>query len=90
MPDKLIWAALMRTDEGTKLDQAAYIRSTVIEGMCCFDVRKVSTPLYPGMDLSSRQENGRELDISIFPYARILGTLMPLAGMTRPDISCII
>ena len=74
VPDKLIGVALMVTDNGTKLDQAFYAKSIVIEGMGYFDVRKVSTPLDPGMDLSPRQENVQEPDSSSFPYARIWGS----------------
>ena len=71
VPDTSIGVALMVPDKGTKLDQVTYTRSIVIEGMDSFDVRKVSTPLDPGMDLLPRQENGQGLDSSSFPCARI-------------------
>ena len=88
VPDKLIGVALMVTDNGTKLDQAPYTKSIVIERMCSFFVRNVSTPLEPGMDLSPRPDDKQKLNTSSFPCARNLGKHMLLAGMTRPDISC--
>ena len=70
------------------LDQRAYAESIVVEGMGSTQVRKTHVPLEPGMDLSERKEDDEgELDPSQFPYARILGKLMFLAGMTRPDLS---
>ena len=69
--DKLIGVALMVTDKGTKLDQAPY---TITEEMGLFDLRKVSTPLNPGMDLSPRQENEQELHRSSCSYTRSLGS----------------
>ena len=69
-----IGVALMVIDEGTKLDQAFYAKSIVIEGMSFFDVRKVSTPLDPGMDLSPTQENEQELNSSSVPYDQVFST----------------
>ena len=87
VPDKLIGVALTATNEGIKLDQTLYAKSIIIDGTGLTDVRKVFTPLDPGMDLSPRQENEKEIDSSSLPCARILGKLMFLAGMTRPDIA---
>lgn len=74
-------------DEGTKLDQALYASSIVVEGMRYTDVRKVSTVLDPGIDISTRQDHGEELDSSRFPYTRISGKLMFLVKTTRPACS---
>ena len=41
----------------------------------------------PRNRLSARRDDEEELDVSRFPYARILGKLMFLAGMIRPDLS---
>ncbi|CAN0022724.1 unnamed protein product, partial [Choristocarpus tenellus] len=38
----------------------------------------------------SRQDHEEELDPIIYPYASILGKLMFLAGMTRPDLANIV
>ncbi|CAN0438341.1 unnamed protein product [Discosporangium mesarthrocarpum] len=56
-------------------------------GMGSLDVRKTTTPLDPGMDLSARRDDEEELDTTRFPYASILGKLMFLAGMIRPDLA---
>ena len=87
VPDKLIGVALTATSEGIKLDQTLYAKCIIIDGMGSTDVRKVFTALDPGMDLSPRQENKEEFDSSSLLYARILGKLKFLAGMTRPDIA---
>ena len=89
VPDKLLDVALMVTEKGTKLDQAPSAKGKIIKGMGSFDVRKVSTPLEPGMDLLPRQENQQELDSSSFPFARNSGKLMFLARMSRPDTFCL-
>ncbi|CAM9801478.1 unnamed protein product [Choristocarpus tenellus] len=56
-------------------------------GMGTTEVRKTSAPLDPGMDLSAKQDHEEELDPTIYLYANILGKLMFLAGMTRPDLA---
>ena len=88
VPDKLVDINIKVTERGISLDQSIYTEGIVIEGIGSTDVRRVHTPLDPGIDLSSRQDVEEELDSSRFPYARILGKLMFLAGMARPDISC--
>lgn len=47
--------------ESIALDQARYAEGMAIEGMGFTDVRKVCTPLDPGMDLTVRQEDEEEL-----------------------------
>ena len=88
VPDKIVEINIQVTDRDISLDQSLYTEGIVTEGMGSMDVRKVNTPLDPGIDLSARNDDEEELDVSRFPYARILGKLMFLAGMTRPDISC--
>ncbi len=44
-------------------------------------------PLEQGADLTSRREDEVALDLTKYPYRRVLGKLMYLAHMTRPDIS---
>ncbi|CAM9652392.1 unnamed protein product [Choristocarpus tenellus] len=69
------------------LDQHFYAESIVREGMGSAEVRNTSSPLNPGMDLTARRTDEEELDERHKPYRTILGKLMFLAGMTRPDIS---
>ena len=88
VPEKLVGVNIKVTERGISLDRSMYTEGIVTEGMGSTDVRKVYTPLDPGIDLSARNDAEDELDVSRFPYARILGKLMFLAGMTRPDISC--
>ena len=88
VPEKIVGINIQVNNEGISLDQALYTKGIVTEGMGSTDVRKVHTPLDPGIDSSTRREDEEELDVTRFPYARILGKLMFLAGMTRPHISC--
>ncbi|CAM9383544.1 unnamed protein product, partial [Discosporangium mesarthrocarpum] len=84
-PEKL--GVAVRVDEtGTTLHQQRYAQNIIIDGMGSMDVRTPSSPLDPGMDLTARQNNEEELDTNRCPYANILGKLMFLAGMTRPDL----
>ena len=87
VPDKLLGVGVTVAHDSIILDQRAYAESIVVEGMGSTQVRKTYVPLDPGMDLSERKEDEEELDSPQFPYARILGKLMFLAGMTRPDLS---
>ncbi len=45
------------------------------------------TPLDPGTDLTSTQEGERDLNLTKFPYRQVLGKIMYLSHMTRPDIA---
>ncbi|CAM9908848.1 unnamed protein product, partial [Discosporangium mesarthrocarpum] len=58
-----------------------------MDGLGSMDVRTTSSPLDPGMDLTARWNDEEELDTTRCPYANILGKLVFLAGMTRPDLS---
>ncbi|CAM9538360.1 unnamed protein product, partial [Choristocarpus tenellus] len=86
-PDKLIGVDITVGEDGITLDKQMYAKSIVMAGMGSKEVRTTSTPLDPGMDLSARQDHEEELDPTICPYASILGQLMFLAGMTRPDLA---
>lgn len=77
------------TDDGQRgHHQVLYAKSIVIEGMGSFDVRKVSSQLDLGIDVSPRQENGQELHSSSFPCTENLGMIMFLTGMNQPGTSC--
>ncbi|CAN0474909.1 unnamed protein product, partial [Discosporangium mesarthrocarpum] len=86
-PDKLVGVRITIRKDGITLDQALYAQGIVMAGMGSLDVRKTTAPLDPGMDLSARRDDEEELDTTRFPYASMLGKLMFLAGMTRPDLA---
>ncbi|CAM9791127.1 unnamed protein product, partial [Choristocarpus tenellus] len=86
-PDKLIGVGITVGEGGITLDQQLYAESIVKAGMGSKEIRLTSTPLDPGMDLFARQDYEEELDPTIYPYASILGQLMFLAGMNRPDLA---
>ncbi|CAM9991482.1 unnamed protein product [Choristocarpus tenellus] len=87
MPDKLIGVSITVGEDGVTLDQQLYAESIIVAGMGSMEVRERFTPLDPGMDLSARQDHEEELDPIIYPCTSILGKLMFLAGMTRPDLA---
>ncbi|CAM9963982.1 unnamed protein product, partial [Choristocarpus tenellus] len=86
-PDKLIGVGVTVDADGITLDQQLYAESIVIAGMGSMEVQETSTPLNPGMDLSTRRDNEEKLSPTIYPYASMLGQLMFLAGMTRSDLA---
>ncbi|CAN0481468.1 unnamed protein product [Discosporangium mesarthrocarpum] len=55
--------------------------------MGSMELRIVSSPRDPGVDLTARRHDKQELDKTRYLYANILGKLMFLAAMTRPDLS---
>ncbi|CAN0503277.1 unnamed protein product, partial [Discosporangium mesarthrocarpum] len=72
-------------ETGITLHQQHYAQRIVIDGMGSMEVRIASSPLDPGMDLTARRHDEQELDKTRYLYANILGKLMFLAAMTRPD-----
>ncbi|CAM9873567.1 unnamed protein product [Choristocarpus tenellus] len=85
--DKLIGVGITVGEDSITLDQLQYAESIVMVGIGSMEVRETSTPLDPRMDLSAKQDYEEELDPTIYPYASILGQLVFLAGMTRPDLA---
>ncbi|CAN0482767.1 unnamed protein product [Discosporangium mesarthrocarpum] len=75
------------TEQGISLNQQLYAESIVSEGMGSVQVRGASTPLDPGIDMTARQEDEAILDGNIYPYPTLVGKLMFLVVMTRPDLS---
>ncbi|CAM9927801.1 unnamed protein product [Choristocarpus tenellus] len=86
-PDKLVGVAINRDEAGITLDQHFYAERIVREGMGSTEVQSTSSPLNPGIDLTTRRNDEEELDQRYKPYRTILGKLMFLAGMTQPDLS---
>lgn len=72
VPDKILGINIQVTERDTSSDQSIYNEGIVIEGMGSTDASKVRTPLYPGMDLLARRNVEKGLDVSHFPYLRII------------------
>ncbi|CAM9914261.1 unnamed protein product [Choristocarpus tenellus] len=86
-PDRLVGVAINRDEAGITLDQHFYAEGIVREGMESTEVQSTSSTLNPGMNLTARRTDEEELDQRYKPNHTILGKLMFLAGMTRPDLS---
>ncbi|CAM9903727.1 unnamed protein product [Choristocarpus tenellus] len=70
IPDKLIGVGITVGEDGITLDQQLYAESIVMAGMGTTEVRKTSTPLDPGMDLSVKQDHEEELDPNHIPLCQ--------------------
>ncbi|CAN0502540.1 unnamed protein product, partial [Discosporangium mesarthrocarpum] len=55
-PDKLVRVQITIRKDGITLDQALYAQGIVMAGIGSLDVRKITKPLEPGMDLSARRD----------------------------------
>ncbi|CAN0508160.1 unnamed protein product, partial [Discosporangium mesarthrocarpum] len=86
-PDQLMGVSIGVDETGTTLHQQHYAQRIVMDGMGSMEVRTASSPLDPGMDPTARRHDEQELDKTRYLYAYILGKLMFLAAMTRPDLS---
>ncbi len=85
-PKTYLQMEIKRDGEDVVLHQSGYCRS-IVKMIFPDEVRPVYVPLEPGADLSSRREDEDTLDLTKHPYRTILGKLMYLAHMSRPDIS---
>ncbi|CAM9944392.1 unnamed protein product, partial [Discosporangium mesarthrocarpum] len=86
-PKRILGVNISITERGISLNQQLYAESIVSEGVGSVKVHGASTPLDPGMDMTARREDKAILDGTIYPYPTLVGKLMFLAGMTRPDLS---
>ncbi|CAM9560999.1 unnamed protein product [Discosporangium mesarthrocarpum] len=86
-PKRILEVNISITERGISLNQQLYAEIIVSEGMESVQVRGESTPLDPGMDMTARREYEGILDGNIYSYPTLVGKLMFLAGMTRPDLS---
>ena len=78
-----------RSKRTLSLNQRQYIL-TLLERFGFSDVNTVSTPIDPGLKLSSAMSPGTPSEIEEMrnvPYLQAVGSLMYLATATRPDIS---
>ncbi|CAM9191807.1 unnamed protein product [Discosporangium mesarthrocarpum] len=83
---KTLGVKISITEQGISLNQELYAESIVTEGMGSIRVRGASTPLDPGMDMAARREDEEILNGKLYPYPTLVGKLVFLAGMTRPDL----
>ncbi len=85
-PTRFLPLEITRKDQNIHLYQTAYCKSII--GMIYKTTTKaVHTPLECGTDLTSRKRSENELNLREYPYRQILGKLMYLSHMSRPDIS---
>jgi Reverse transcriptase (RNA-dependent DNA polymerase) len=86
-PDQLLGVQIkVESNIGINLDQIRYAADIVTGILGSLEVRKTSTPIDPGMDITATRSNEDVLDAS-YMYSHHVGKLMYLAGMTRPDLS---
>ncbi len=85
-PRSYLGLRIDKDEAGLCLYQTEYCEDIV---MMVFNIptREVHTPLDPGTDLTAIREGEESLDLDIYPYRQVLGKLMYLSHMTRPDIS---
>ncbi|MCP3662365.1 MAG: hypothetical protein GY696_07695, partial [Gammaproteobacteria bacterium] len=68
------------------LHQTDYCKS-IVEMVYRCPTRPVYVPLDKGADLTSRKEDEDKLDVEKYPFRQVMGKLMYLSHMSRPDIS---
>ncbi len=66
--------------------QSNYCRS-IVEMVYQGAARPVYVPLDREADLNSRKEGEEQLNLSEYPFRQVMGKLMYLAHMSRPDMS---
>lgn len=71
-----------KTNNVVTMDQIQYI-DQVLKRFNMLDCKPVTTPIEPGLKLE--KGNGFARDV---PYQQLIGSLMYLSVLTRPDISC--
>ena len=75
-----------RTNTSLAISQPAYI-TDILTQTNMLTSKPASTPCPAGYDLRPRLQTEAPLNISKYPYAKVLGRLRYLAGSTRPDIA---
>ncbi len=66
--------------------QSEYCKS-IVQMMYQGPIRPAHVPLDRGTDLTSRKKEEERLNMSEYPFREIMGKLMYLAHMSRPDVS---
>ncbi|MCP3666280.1 MAG: hypothetical protein GY696_27900, partial [Gammaproteobacteria bacterium] len=85
-PQSYLGLQMDRDETGICLHQREYCKD-IVKMAFQTPTREVHTPLDPGADLTATREGEEELDLNEYPYREIIGKLMYLSHMTRPDIS---
>ncbi len=85
-PDSFLGLEIRQDGKNCVIHQTEYCKS-IIRMAFKEPTKWVSTPLAAGSDLTSRKEEENHLDLMEYRFRQILGKLMYLAHMTRPDIS---
>ncbi len=85
-PRTFLKLEIVRNGGGLFLHQSEYCRS-IIEMVHQGPTRRVYVQLDRGADLTSRREDEEKLEMSKYPFRQVMGRLMYLSHMSRPDIS---
>ncbi len=86
-PNIYVGIQLERRENGILLHQAGYAKK-IIKTHLGNITRDAPTPLQKGADLTPRNPDKEgPLDLLKYPYQQIVGQLLYLANMTRPDIA---
>ncbi len=75
-----------RNGRDLHLHQSEYCKS-IVEMVYQGPTRPAYVPLDRGADLTSRKEDEERLDLSKYPFRQVMGKLMYLSHMSRPDVS---
>ncbi len=84
-PQSYLRLQMDRNGDDLCLHQTGYCKS-IIDMVFKTPTRDVHTPLDPGADLTATRDGEEALELDTFPYRQVLGKLMYLSHMTRPDI----
>ncbi len=72
--------------DGIFLHQKQYARNVVENFLGSFS-RRAKTPIQKGADLTPRTSEEEALDSEKYPYRRVVGKILYIANMSRPDIA---
>ncbi len=85
-PETFLGLEIKKCGSDRIIHQTGYCK-TIVNMIYKERTRAVSTPIEHGSDLTSQKEKEEQLDLIKHPFRQLLGKLMYLAHMTRPDIS---
>ncbi len=85
-PRSFLGLQLKQYKAGICLHQMEYCKD-IVRIVFRNPTRGVHTPLDPGADLTSTREGEKTLNLDEHPYRQVVGKLMYLSHMSRPDIT---
>ncbi len=85
-PQSYLGLQMDRNEDDIYLHQTGYCKS-IIDMVFKTPTRDVYMPLDPGADLTATRDGEEVMEPDTLPYRQVLGKLMYLSHMTRPDIS---